>query len=285
MAESHELLKSISYWSFPGGLEGKKDLVDAMREAQRQGFDAIEPAFGLSGPLNPKTTQAECDRIIEESRKVGIALSSLATGVYWDLSLTDDDPRIRRRAFDFTLSYIRCARMLGLDAVLVVPGAVDVFFKPDFEPVPYDRVWKRSVSQLRKLCKFAARSRVHICVENVWNKFLLSPLEMRLFVDEVASKWLGVYFDVGNVMLNGYPEQWIRILGKRIRRVHFKDFRTSVGTAAGFCELMEGDVPWAQVVAALKETGYRGYCTAELMPPHPALLKRASRAMDKIFAM
>jgi len=279
------MLKSISCWSFPGGLADAKDLIEAMHEAKRLGFDAIEPAFGLTGPLTPRTTQKQCDAILAASREIGIELSSLATGAYWNLSLTADSARRRQRAYDFTCRYLRCARMLQLDAVLVIPGAVDVFFKPDLKPIPYDLVWERAVAQLKRLCKVAATERVSIAIENVWNKFLLSPIEMLLFLNAVDSRWLGVYFDVGNVMLTGYPQDWIRILGKRIKRVHFKDFRKSVGTAEGFCDLLAGDVPWPEVMKALREVGYRGPCTAEMMPPDATLLKRTSLAMDRIFAM
>jgi hexulose-6-phosphate isomerase len=177
------------------------------------------------------------------------------------------------------------ARMLKLKNVLVVPGAVDVFFKPDFKKVQYDVVWKRSVAQLKKLAEVAAKNGVTICVENVWNKFLLSPVEMKIFLSEVGSKNVASYFDVGNIMLYGFPQQWIRILGKRIKRIHFKDFKTSVGTVAGFCDLLAGDVPWVEVMKAFREVGYDGPCTAEMMPPDPTLLERTSQALDKIFAM
>lgn len=277
--------KSISYWSFPGGLEGTKDITEAMVEAKRKGFDAIELSFAPTGQLTGRTTQSRCDRILADAKDIDIEISSLCTGMYWDISLTAEGARERKRAHDLTVSYIEHARMLKLNAVLVVPGAVDVFFKPDFKRVQYDVVWKRSVRQLRKLAAVAARHRVHICIENVWNKFLLSPLEMKMFLKTVGSPWVDVYFDVGNVMLYGFPQQWIRILGSRIKRIHFKDFKTSVGTAEGFCDLLAGDVPWPEVMKALREVGYDGYCTAEMMPPDPTLLSRTSRAMDRIFAM
>ena len=277
--------KSISHWSFPGGPEGTKDITEAMVEAKRKGFDAIELCFAPTGQLTPRTSQNRCDRILADAKDIGIEISSLCSGNYWDVSLTADSARERKRAYDFTVSYIRCARMLKLDAVLVVPGAVEVFFKSDFKRVQYDVVWKRSIQQLRKLARVAARHRVYLCIENVWNKFLLSPLEMKMFLKTVGSRWVGVYFDVGNVMLYGFPQQWIRILGRRIKRIHFKDFKTSVGTAQGFCDLLAGDVPWPEVMKALREVGYDGYCTAEMMPPDPTLLSRTSRAMDRIFAM
>ncbi len=277
--------KSISYWSFEGGLDNKKPIKDAMREAKAAGYDCIELAFAASGPLSPETTEAECRKILADARSIGIEISSLCTGMYWDSSLTDDDADVRQKAYDLTVSYIEHARMLKVKHVLVVPGAVDVFFKPGFKTIQYDIVWKRSVQQLKKLAKEAKKNGVTICVENVWNKFLLSPIEMRFFLDEISSPNVACYFDVGNIMLYGFPQQWVRSLGKRIKRVHFKDFKTSVGTAAGFCDLLAGDVPWGEVMKAFREVGYDGPCTGEMMPWDPTLVKRTSEAMDKIFAM
>jgi hexulose-6-phosphate isomerase len=277
--------KSISYWSLEGGLEGKRPVREAMVEAKKAGYDCIELCFAPGGVLSPKTTVKQCRKILADAKEIGIEISSLCTGLYWDTSLTDDKASVRRRAYDLTVSYIEHARMLKVKNVLVVPGAVDVFFKPGFKPVPYDMVWKRSVAQLRKLAGVAAKNRVTICVENVWNKFLLSPVEMKCFLDEVGSRNVACYFDVGNIMLYGFPQQWIRFLGKRIRRIHFKDFKTSIGTAEGFCDLLEGDVPWAEIMKAFREVGYDGPCTAEMVPPTPGVVKRSSKAMDRIFAM
>ena len=276
--------KSISYWSFEGGLDNKKPIKDAMKEAKAAGYDCIELCFAPGGPLGPETTEAECKQILADAKAVGIEISSLCTGMYWDVSLTDDNEDVRQKAYGLTVSYIEHARMLKVKHILVVPGAVDVFFKPDFKKVQYDIVWKRSVQQLKKLAKEAEKNKVTICVENVWNKFLLSPIEMRFFLDEISSPNVACYFDVGNIMLYGFPQQWIRSLGKRIKRVHFKDFKTSVGTAAGFCDLLAGDVPWAEVMKAFREIGYDGPCTAEMMPWDPTLIKRTSEAMDRIFA-
>ena len=270
--------KSINYWSFEGG----KPLAEAFGEAKEKGFEAVEVCMGDAGDLTPETTEDECKAIKKEAEKAGVEIASVATGLYWQYSLTDDREEVREKARGITRSLIERAAWLGVDAVLVVPGAVDIFFKPDAPAVPYDVVWKRSLEALQELAPFAEKAGVAIGVENVWNKFLLSPLEMRSFVDEIKSDYVGVYFDVGNVILFGYPEQWIRILGDRIKRVHIKDFKRSVATAKGFCDLLEGDVNWPEVMKALKEIGYDGYITAEMMPWRPDLLDVTSKAMDKI---
>jgi len=279
------MIKSISYWSFDGGLEGTLPIKDAMQQAKKAGFDGIELCFAATGPLSPRTTEKQAKQILADAKEIGIKLPSLCTGMYWECSLTDDKASVRKRAYNLTVAYIKAAKMLKIRDILVVPGAVDVFFLPDFKKVQYDVVWKRSVAQLKKLGRVAARHGVTICVENVWNKFLLSPIEMKYFLKAVGSRNVACYFDVGNIMLYGFPQQWIRVLGKKIRRIHFKDFDCSVGTVDGFCDLLKGDVPFKEVMKAFRAVGYNASCTAEMVPPTPGVVRRTSKAMDKIFAM
>lgn len=170
-----------------------------------------------------------------------------------------------------------------MDAYLLVPGAVDVFFLPDAEVVPYEVCYERAIDFVSKLIPTAEKTGVSICIENVWNKFLLSPLEMRNFIDSFGSKKIGSYFDVGNVLLTGYPDQWIKILGSHIKRVHIKDFKLSVGTAEGFVDLLEGDVDFEAVKKALAEVGYDGYVTAEMLPFEPGRPEKTAEVMKKIF--
>lgn len=279
------MIKTISYWSLKGGLEATRSLKGAMREAKAKGFEGIELCLALTGELTPKTTKRQCLEIRKMADKIGIELPSLASGVYWDVSLTDNKASVRRRAHTITKAYLQKAAWLGIDAVLVVPGAVDVFFLPDAPVIPYETVWKRSQEQLKSLAKTARKLKVSIAIENVWNRFLLSPVEMAHFVDSIGSRYVGCYFDVGNVLPFGYPQDWIRTLGSRIRRIHIKDFKRSVGTVDGFCDLTEGDVPWAEVMKALKEIGYKSSVTAEMMPPRPTLLDLTSKAMDWILSL
>jgi len=279
------MIKSISYWSFDGGLEATLPIKDAMLQAKKAGFEAIELCFDAKGVLSPRTTEKQCKQILADAKEIGIKLPSLCTGMYWDTSLTDDKASVRKKAYDLTVAYIKAAKMLKAKYILVVPGAVDVFFKPDFKKVQYDVVWKRSVQQMRKLANVAKKHGVTICVENVWNKFLLSPIEMQMYLKAVGSSAVGVYFDVGNIMAYGFPQQWIRILKKKIKRIHFKDFDCSVGTVDGFCDLLKGDVPFKEIMKAFREVGYNGSCTAEMVPPNPGIVKRTSKAMDKIFKM
>ncbi len=137
--------------------------------------------------------------------------------------------------------------------------------------MPYELAHQRAHDLIKAAAPKAERCGVSLCVENVWNKFLLSPLEMKAFIDGVQSPAVGSYFDAGNALLIGYPEQWITILEKRIRRVHFKDFRRNVGTVDGFCDLLSGDVNWPAAMQSLRQIRYDGWIAAEMIPPRSVL--------------
>ena len=276
--------KCISYWSFEGGLEGEKDIGECFHEAKEAGYDAVELAVAESGELTTETREQECKEILKKAGDAGIEVSSLATGLFWDYSLTDDDPQIAEKAQGVVRKMLQIAAWLELDTILVVPGAVHVFFLPDSQPLRYDIVYERSKKALEELVPAAEKLQVAIGIENVWNKSLLRPLEMRDFVDQFGSDYLGVYFDVGNVLLFGYPEHWIEILGHRIKKVHLKDFKTSLGTAEGFCDLTEGDVNWKAVMQSLGNIGYDSYLTAEMVPPTPGIVQKTSPAIDTIMS-
>jgi len=282
------VLKTLNYLSFPGGLENAYPLDQAIRDARNLGFQGLELCVGDSGVLTLNATEDECRAIAASAKDEGLELPSLCSGLYWERSLGDSEPAKRERAGNDIRRMLDIARWLGAKTLLVIPGAVDVFFLPDREPQSYDEVWKRAAEGLRELAGDAERAGVRIGIENVWNKFLLSPIEMLHFLDECDSEWTGAYLDVGNVLLYGYPEQWIRILGDRLVGVHFKDFRRSVGTVEGFVDLLEGDVDWPAVVSALREVGYTGHVAAEMIPGyrhHPMRrIAAASAAMDAILA-
>ena len=274
--------KSISYWSFPSDLK----LKECFALAKKSGFEAIEVALPSGKELTLDSGKEDLIQVKKKANEAGLELSSLASGLFWDYSLTSNNSETREKAKQIVRKMLEFASDLNVDTILVVPGAVDVFFKPGGEVVSYDVVYERALSALKELAPVAEKYRVNIGVENVWNKFLLSPLEMRDFIDKVGSPFVGAYFDVGNVILTGYPEQWIRILGKRIKKIHLKDFRNSVGNINGFVDLLEGDVNWKEVITALKEIGYDGYLTAEMMPTYKendqALIYQTSQALDFI---
>lgn len=280
--------KSISIWSFYGNW----NLEQKMSLAREAGFEGFEIDLTEDGPVNLKSTKAELATVRRLADKVGIELSGLASGLYWGANAVSADPSVRKKA-DFILKQqITCAHELGIDTILVVPGAVGVDFIPGCEVVPYDEAYKRAGDFIRKALPLAKKLKVRIGIENVWNKFLLSPLEMQAFLDSFSSPYVGCYFDVGNVLATGYPEHWIRILNKRILRVHFKDYRRNVGSADGFVDLLSGDVDWAKVMKALHSIGYKGWTTAEMIPPVPfykhcpeMLIRSSAGAMDAIFKL
>ncbi len=272
-----------SYWMFEGGLEAELPIADAMKQAKELGFDSIELCIASKGVLTEQAEEAECKDIVSKAKEIGIEISSVASGESWTCSPSDNDPAVRAKIIDFTKKALQVTKWLGTDAYLFVPGAVSVFFLPDCEVIPYEICYERATEAVKQLQPTAESLGVSVAVENVWNKFLLSPLEMMDFLDQFVSDYIGSYFDVGNVLLTGYPDQWIRILGKRIKRVHIKDFDLSKGTAEGFVDLLEGDVDFESVKKALAETGYDGYVTAEMIPYQPGRPEKTAEAMKKIF--
>ena len=274
---------SASYWIFDGGLDGSLPIKSAMEQASKMGFEGIELGIASQGVLTHNTSQAECEEIVREAEKHGLEISGVASGESWTTSPTANDEDVRKKIIDFTRKALQITHWLGSDAYLFVPGAVEVFFLPDAEVIPYDVCYQRASEAISQLVPVAEKLGVAIAVENVWNKFLLSPLEMREFIDNFNTSQVGVYFDVGNVLLTGYPDQWIRILGSRIKRVHIKDFKLSVGNVDGFVDLLEGDVDFEAVKQALSEINYDGYVTAEMIPFTPGRPEKTAAAMKKIF--
>jgi L-ribulose-5-phosphate 3-epimerase len=251
------MLKGINQWCFPEGTS----LEDVFGYSSKAGFDAVELNLYAPGEvgLTLDSTAADAEKIKEMADSYGIQLRSLSTGLMWSNSLSAEEESVRAQGRQIVEKQIELAGILGIDTILCVPA----FVKKEGAN-SYDVAYRRSQEELAKLVPVAEKNQVHIGIENVWNKFLMSPLEMARFIDELGSSYVGAYFDVGNVLNFGYPEQWIRILGKRIRKVHVKDFNTSVGNINGFVPLLAGDVDWPEVRKALQEINYTDTLTAEL---------------------
>lgn len=173
--------KSISYWSFSG-----KNVFEAMRLAKDAGFDGIELTLDAEGDVTMETAPEKLAEIRRAAEEIGIALPSVASSLYWAYSFTSDDPEEREKAHQAAVCEIKTAKALGADTVLIVPGSVSVEFVPERPVVAYDVCWQRAVAEMKRLAPVAAEHQIHIGVENVWNKFLLSPLEMRAFIDEIG---------------------------------------------------------------------------------------------------
>ncbi len=276
--------KSITLRAFPSEMN-THSRVELARTAGYQGVEInLEPGgeFSLESSESELT---ELRRYIETQR---MQVSSVYNRQQWHCPITSQDPDIRRQGQTILARLVRAASMLGTDAVLVVPGAVDnSLFAPQPEIVPYDIAYRNAQAILRDVAhNIAERYQVYLAVENVWNKFLLSPLELARFVDEVESPWMGVYFDVGNVLRTGFPEHWIAILGRRIKRVHFKNFRLATDNLTGFVNLLEGDVNWPAVCEALRSIHYDSWVTVEVLPAYryhgERLIYETSASLDAI---
>jgi len=249
-----------------GMLPNNLSLEDRFKLARDVGFDGVE---ALTTP-DPRTVE----QIRKAADKAGIEIHSVMNSDHWRYPLTSDDPEVVAKSLKGMETSLRNAKDFGGTTVLLVPGVVT-------PKTRYIQAYERSQKQIRKLLPLAAELGIVIAIENVWNKFLLSPIEFARYVDEFQSPYLRAYFDVGNIVLYGYPQDWIRTLGKRIAKVHLKDFNSKTKQ---FVPLLEGSIDWAEVRKALAEIGYEGWVTAELPGGDEAYLREVSSRMDKIIA-
>jgi len=276
----------ISYWSVKDGLSNTRPVEEAIIEAKQAGFDGIELACGTEGVLSINTDQKTTEGYRRLGEKHAMKLESLAAGLTWGCSPTDPRPDVRKRSIEIHAAALQRAAWLGAKSMLMIPGAVKIPWDASYGPVKYDQAvtWARDAA--RRLSETAAKLNVELCIENVWNGMFYSPLEFVQFIDSINAPSVGVYFDVGNVLgYHQHPPHWIEILGKRIKRVHLKDFKNSIGNITGFCDLLAGDLPWKETMAALRSIGYDRTLVAEMMPPDETLLKRTRAAMGKIIKM
>jgi L-ribulose-5-phosphate 3-epimerase len=272
--------KGINYWAFPPKADGSApSQVEAIAAAKALGYDCIELTVEGSGGLTPATGQADAALIRKAADAAGIELLTVASGLAWGQSPTDPDPAVRAAAIENARRSLEICSALGARALLYLPGMVSACFVPGYAPQPYEESLARARDAVRAILPTAERLKVKIAVENVWNRFLLGPVEMRDFIDGFGSEWVGSYFDTGNVMLYGHPEDWVRTLGKRIAAVHMKDFRRNVGNLDGFVDLLSGDVDFPAVMAAFKETGCSGPFTAEYVPGREGAAEKAIAAL------
>ncbi len=246
--------------------------LERFRLAREVGFEEMECPT-IRDP-------AEAEAIKDAAKATGVRVHSVMNSDHWQYPLSSADPAVVARSVDCMQVSLRNARLWGADTVLLVPAVVN----PETR---YAEAWKRSQKEIRKLIPLAKELKVVIAVENVWNKFLLSPLEFARYVDEFDSPWVRAYFDVGNVVLFGYPQDWIRTLRERIVKLHLKDFRfgrdpKTRQRAAEFVPLREGEIDWKQIYSALSEIGYRGTATVEVRGGGREVLQEISRRVDLI---
>jgi len=272
--------KGINYWAFPSNRDGSPlGQLNAMKYAQQLGYDCLELTIEAEGELTAKTSRDDALALRKAADSVGIELATVASGLAWGESPTDPDPVVRAKAVESYKRALELCSWLGARSLLYLPGMVSACFVPDYVPQPYELVAQRAKEAVLALLPTAQKCKVVMAVENVWNRFLLSPVEMRDFIDQFDSEWVGSYLDVGNVMLYGHPDDWIHTLGKRIAAVHLKDFRVNVGNLDGFVDLLSGDVDFKKVMAGLREVGYQGPYTAEIVPGRDGAAEKAIAAL------
>ena len=242
-------------------------LEDGMRAAVDAGFADIE----CQTTSNPKRVE----EIKTAAEKSGLRIHSVMNMAHWSFPLNSPDAAVVNKSIEGMNTSLRNAHFWGAETVLLVPAVVG----PKFSY--YQEAWTRSQRQIRKLLPLAQELKVVIAIEEVWNKFLLSPLEMARYIDEFQSPWVKAYCDVGNVVFYGYPQDWIRTLDKRIAKVHLKDFRYRDGKTE-WMQLREGDIDWQEVHQAFADIGYHGTATVELEGGDAAYLKDVSHRFDLI---
>ena len=261
---------AVEYNMLPESLS----ILQRFQLAKDCGFEQIEC------PTTPGQPDAEAMK--SASEKVGLPIHSVMNMDHWKYPFSSADPAVVEKSLEGARTSIRNAHLWGASTVLLVPGVVNPH-------TSYAEAYTRSQAAIRKLIPLAEELNVTLALEEVWNKFLLSPLEFARYIDEYHSAHIRAYFDVGNVVLYGYPQDWIRTLGKRIAKLHIKDFsfvrdKASGNMVARWVSPGDGDIDWTAVHAALEEIGYEGTATLELHSGDADYLKDMRRRFALILS-
>ena len=278
------MIKGISYLSFENGLSNNESIESALSQTKANGFDALELSVSNEGIINTNTSKEECRIIRQKINDSGIFVDSIATGMSWGISPTSEDEATRNKSISLHKDALQVASNLGCKALLFVPGVVKSPISSEI--VRYDKALDRIRDAINQLLPIADDLDVDLCMENVWNGFFYSPIELRDFVDSFESNKLGVYLDVGNLIgYQQYPPHWIELLNSRIKRVQIKDFQENFDWTGSFsfCDIGTGDVPWKETIEALKSINYQNTIIAEMLPWDETILSRTSAAMDQLF--
>ena len=278
------MIKGISYLSFENGLSNNESIESALSQTKKNGFDALELSVSSEGVINTKTSKAECEIIRKKIEDSGVFVDSIATGMSWGMSPTSNDKSIREKSIRLHQDALKVSNYLDCKALLFVPGVVKSPISTDI--VRYDRALDRLREAINQMLPIAEDLNVDLCMENVWNGFFYSPIELRDFVDSFDSDRLGVYLDIGNLIgYQQYPPHWVELLNSRIKRVQIKDFQENFDWTGSFsfCDIGAGDVPWKETIAALDAIQYKSTIIAEMLPWDETILSRTSAAMDQLF--
>ncbi len=257
-----KIFKSVK-WQM---IQTEGSVLDKFQLCKGLGYDGMElisPAEFLS------------NEVIAASKKTGMPIHGLVDMKHWKVRLSSPDLATREEGLNFLEQSIRDAKAFGGDSVLLVPGKVSG------SDETHEDVWNRSIEQIRKVLPLASRLGVRVLIENVWNGFCETPEQLRDYLDEINSPWVGAYFDIGNVRKFTPSEDWIRVLGNRIVKLDIKDW----GVENGFCKIGEGDVNWSAVREALSEINYTGWCTAEVEGGGRERLADIATRMNRVLAL
>jgi hexulose-6-phosphate isomerase len=223
------------------GLKGS--LEDRFKAMKAAGFEGVE----LSSHMNQ-------DEVVKALAASGLKAASVCCSTHWRDTLSSPNPEVRAKGLEGVKQALRDAKRYGATSVLVVPGVVN-------KDTTFDECWKRSIEQIRLAIPVAEELGVKIAIENVWNNFITTPEQAVKFLDEINSPWVGWHFDTGNVIKYSPPETWIPLLGKRIVKVHFKEY----SKAKGFdVEFFQGDNNWPAIMKALDAAGYSDWAITEM---------------------
>lgn len=247
--------------------------LDKFKMLKELGFDGIDM---------DNYAREDRDAIVKARDETGLIVHGVVFGQSWRDQFSHPDPAVRERGVTGLKNAIEDAKFFGGTTVLLIPAVVS-------KDVWYDDAYERSQVEIRKALPLAEKLEIAIALENVWNNFLVSPLEMARYIDEFQSPWLRAYFDVGNCMRYGWPEQWVRVLGKRIIKLDIKEYslkkQNDEGLYKGFVDLWEGDCDWPAVMKTLREIGYtEGWGTAEITGGGPDRMRDIAEKMDRIYA-
>jgi L-ribulose-5-phosphate 3-epimerase len=249
-----------------GMLPESLSVPDRYKLARDVGFEVVQ------APTEPDEHKAE--EVKKAADAAGIRIDSVMNMDHWKYPLSSGDPAVVEKSLAGMRASLHNAKLWGSDAVLLVPAVVNA-------QTSYHDAWTRSQREIRKLLPLAQELKIVIAIEEVWNKFLLSPLEMAKYISEFNSPLIQAWFDVGNVVLYGYPQDWIRTLGKSIYKVHLKDFKRKEDGYA-WVNLGEGDIDWPAVRQAFADVGYSGSAITELEHGDEAYLRDVVRRVDRL---
>lgn len=267
-SNSLKIKKGLGFWM----IKEELSLLDKFKLVKDLGFDGIEFNSPLDLPLKD---------LLEARDKTGVEIPSTVNKDHWGKPISDPDPAIRQFTIDSMARSLEQTKELGGDTVLLVPGVVS-------DTVSYKTAYDNALDSIRKMIPHAEKTGVKIALENVWNNFILSPIEAKDFLDKIDHPLVGWYFDLGNILRYGWPDHWLEVLGDKVFKLHVKEYSKKIineqGLGKGFnVELTQGDVNWSQVMKTIKDINYKGqYMTLEVNGGDRTVLKKLSEQLDTI---